>query len=287
MGLWNSTDQKAHINLLEMKVVTSSAENLGLPSQRSHSCLARRQQACYGLPSQGRGDQVLESLHHHQGGVQGPRQVGHPTEASVHQGDAWGREVREWCLAPTMSGRLFKMWTRPNWDLFADKENALATNFFSLDSRDPTDAFLQSWSGLQGHLYTFPPPQLLAQVLAKVSQDKVSLTLIAPCWEEAAWLSELLDLSVKSPRKLPPEAVTEGMGAGRTQDGGLECFRRKVTQARTTPELATFLLSTFKPSSRKVYIRAWKAWAQWCNSRGVESANPTLTVLLVYLLFLL
>ena len=75
-----------------------------------------------------------------------------------------GKEVLEWCLAPTTMRLLFRTWVTHRWDLFADHANTLCRNYYTLDRTDPqasaVDAFLQDWSTLQGRLYAFPPPQL-------------------------------------------------------------------------------------------------------------------------------
>ena len=125
-----------------------------------------------------------------------------------------GKEVLEWCLSPSTTRLLFRSWGKIQWDLFADNTNTKAPNYFTLDRHDSkaqgVDAFLQDWANLQGPLYAFPPPQLIPQVLAMVTLHKVRLVLIAPCWEDAAWLPELLSLSIRPPRKLPPASILQG-----------------------------------------------------------------------------
>ena len=127
-----------------------------------------------------------------------------------------GKEVKEWHLAPQTAKLLFRSWGRPNWDLFADRHNSQCRQYFTLDRTDPraagVDAFLQDWASLQGRLYAFPPPQLVPQVLATMVRHKVNLTVIAPCWEDAAWLPELLSLSRRTPFRLPPGSILQGPG---------------------------------------------------------------------------
>ena len=43
-----------------------------------------------------------------------------------------------------------------------------------------------------------------------------------------------------------------------TQDGGMECFQQGAGRVGATPRVATFLLSSFRPSSRKVYLQTRK-----------------------------
>ena len=66
--------------------------------------------------------------------------------------------------------------------------------FFS-HFRDPmsacTDAFLQSWEGLQA--YAFPPVAIIPRVLATLwASTGTELTLVAPHWAQCPWFSDLL-----------------------------------------------------------------------------------------------
>ena len=72
--------------------------------------------------------------------------------------------------------------------------------------RDPmsagTDAFLQSWDGLQA--YAFPPVAIIPRVLAKLrASTGTELTLVAPHWAQRPWFSDLLQLSLAPPVILP------------------------------------------------------------------------------------
>ena len=65
-----------------------------------------------------------------------------------------------------------------------------------------TDAFLQSWDGLQA--YVFPPVAILPHVLAKLrASTGPELTLVAPHWAQRPWFSELLQLLLAPPVILP------------------------------------------------------------------------------------
>ena len=84
-------------------------------------------------------------------------------------------------------------------DLFATSENHRCSIYFS-PFRDPqsagTDAFLQSWDGLQA--YAVP------RVLAKLRESQgTELMLVAPFWPLRLWLSDLLQLSLAPPVVLP------------------------------------------------------------------------------------
>ena len=110
----------------------------------------------------------------------------------------------EWSLNLTVFRSLSRLWP-VQIDLFATSENHSCSIYFS-PFRDPmsagTDAFLQSWAGLQA--YGFPPVAILPRVLAKLRSSKgTELTLVAPHWAQRPWFSDLLQLSLAPPVILP------------------------------------------------------------------------------------
>ena len=110
----------------------------------------------------------------------------------------------EWSLNPEVFRSLRRQWLA-QIDLFATSENHQCSIYFS-PFRDPlasgTDAFLQSWDGLQA--YAFPPWSIIPKVLAKLRESRVTdLTLVAPYWPQRTWFPDLLHLSLA-----PPIALT-------------------------------------------------------------------------------
>ena len=90
-------------------------------------------------------------------------------------------------------------------DLFATSVIHRCSNYFS-PYRDPksadTDAFLQSWDGLQA--YAFPPFSIIPRVLAKLRESRgTELTLVAQHWPQRPWFPDLLQLSLAPPVVLP------------------------------------------------------------------------------------
>ena len=89
----------------------------------------------------------------------------------------------EWSLNMTVFLSLRRLWP-VQMDLFATSANHHCSIYFS-PFRDPmsagTDAFLQSWDGLQA--YAFPPVAVIPRVLAKLrASTGTELTLVAPHW---------------------------------------------------------------------------------------------------------
>ena len=110
----------------------------------------------------------------------------------------------EWSLNLTVFQSLSRLWP-VQIDLFATSANHRCSIYFS-PFRDPmsagTDAFLQSWDGLQA--YAFPPVAIIPRVLAKLrASTGTELTLVAPHWAQRPWFSDLLQLSLAPPVILP------------------------------------------------------------------------------------
>ena len=110
----------------------------------------------------------------------------------------------EWSLNMTVFLSLRRLWP-VQIDLFATSDNHHCSIYFS-PFRDPrsadTDAFLQSWDGLQA--YVFPPVAVIPRVLAKLrASTGMELTLVAPHWAQRPWFSDLVQLSLAPPVILP------------------------------------------------------------------------------------
>ena len=110
----------------------------------------------------------------------------------------------EWSLDMTVFQSLCRLWP-VQIDLFATSANHRCSIYFS-PYRDPqaasTDAFLQSWDGLQA--YAFPPFAIIPRVLAKLRESRgTELTLVAPHWAHRPWFTDLLQLSLAPPVILP------------------------------------------------------------------------------------
>ena len=110
----------------------------------------------------------------------------------------------EWSLNPEVFRSLRRQWPA-QIDLFATSENHQCSIYFS-PFRVPlaagTDAFLQSWDGLQA--YAFPPWSIIPKVLAKLRESRgTELTLVAPYWPQRTWFPDVLHLSLAPPVALP------------------------------------------------------------------------------------
>ena len=111
--------------------------------------------------------------------------------------DALSRHLQlphsEWSLHLTVLHSLRRLWP-VQLVFFATSANLRCSIYFS-QFRDPmsadTEAFLQSWEGLQA--YAFPPVAIIPRVLATLrASTGTELTLVAPHWAQCPWFSDLL-----------------------------------------------------------------------------------------------
>ena len=158
----------------------------------------------------------------------------------------------EWSLNMDVFLSLRRLWP-VQIDLFATSDNHRCSIYFS-PLHDPmsagTDAFLQSWDGLQA--YAFPPVSLIPRVLAKLrASSGTELTLVAPHW--ASCLATL-------------QRFTRAAG-----------FSSAVAEQSS---LARRL------SSRALYQHRWSIYRSWCHDHGHSVSRPTLAKVADFLYWL-
>ena len=183
-------------------------------SPRSHSGCLLRQHHSGDLPSQG-GWHLVSSPQHLGSGVLALEGVPlHPPGSTVPSGLRQRPSRRPVSPSPAPTSRVVSKHDRLSvlrrlWpvqiDLFAASATHRCSIYFS-PFRDPrsggTDAFLQSWDGLQA--YAFPPVAVITRVLLKLrASTGTELTLVAPHWAQRPWFSDLVQLSLAPPVILP------------------------------------------------------------------------------------
>ena len=129
----------------------------------------------------------------------------------------------EWTLNAQVCEQLWKVWGRPQVDLFATSLTNRLPIYFS-PHLDPNalgvDALLQSWENLDG--YAFPPFAIIRQVINKLRLSRnCRMTLVAPWWPQREWFPDLLELLVDTPRTLPQRRDLLSQPASRALHQGL------------------------------------------------------------------
>ena len=103
----------------------------------------------------------------------------------------------------------------PNVDLFATRFNHKLPLYVSPVPDDQAlaiDALNMNWNLF--HAYAFPRTILIPPVLAKIRQSRCRIVLITPLWPQRPWFSEVLELLVSAPIRLPlfPKLLTQAKG---------------------------------------------------------------------------
>ena len=85
--------------------------------------------------------------------------------------------------------------------MFASRHGHL---WFFIHNDEPPlghDAFAHQWP--TSGLYAFPPFALIPLVLARVREQRLRLTLVAPFWTRSHWFADLVLLAVHPPWLIP------------------------------------------------------------------------------------
>ena len=198
----------------------------------------------------------------------------------------------EWSLNMTVFRSLRKLWP-VQIDLFATSDNRRCSIYFS-PFHDPmsagTDAFLQSWDGLQA--YAFPPVAVIPRVLAKLrASTGTELTLVAPHWGQRPWFSDLLQLSLAPPAvpSGPPAIASLSSslpGSPSAQASCLASLQRFTRAAGFSSTVAEQASLARRPSSRAVYQVRWSVYRSWCHDNGHSVSRPTLAKVADFLYWL-
>lgn len=213
-GMWSSTLQKDHINLLEMRAVLLALSHFKLCLESLSIVLATDNTTvvaylknqggthCYALYQLAKDVLILCSQ------FQIRLVVRHiPGRLNV-LADSLSRSLApvntEWELHQAVFQSIVLHWGNPNIDLFATSLNFKVTTFVS-PVPDPrayaVDAMSLSWEGM--FAYAFPPFRCLAPILHKITGEKCRIIVIAPAWPKQAWFANLLRLSCARPLVLP------------------------------------------------------------------------------------
>jgi ribonuclease HI len=110
----------------------------------------------------------------------------------------------EWSLNPQVCQSIWKIWGKPEIDLFAVGSNAKLLLYISPVADEQAigvDGLSQRWDGRE--VYAYPPTTLVQAVLLKLAAARSTrMTLIAPAWPSQIWFPQLLELLTSQPRRL-------------------------------------------------------------------------------------
>jgi hypothetical protein len=125
----------------------------------------------------------------------------------------WRDDRSEWRLSDEAFGIVEDLFGPHTIDLMASRRNTQLARFFSrwLDpAAAATDALIRPWAA-EGNCYCHPPINMIRKVLEKLKLEGCEITLVAPVWATQPWISDLLDMSVATPRLLLCENLMEAV----------------------------------------------------------------------------
>ena len=114
------------------------------------------------------------------------------------------QDKSDWKLSPEVFAKICQKLGTPSIDLFAFRMCHQHLVYMAW-KRDPgsqaTNAMYQPWTKM--FPYAFPPFSLITRVLLKVRKEGNTMILVAPTWQSQAWYSVLLSMCIHNPFLLP------------------------------------------------------------------------------------
>jgi len=214
-GLWTPTESRAHINVLEMRAVLNTLQQLSPPRGSVIMVATDNTTVMSHINKQGgtrSWDMHVETqglllYAEAQGWILASKHVPGRLNILADQLSRRGQSIQtEWELHQEAAQALFDRWGQPLIDLFATRLNAKLPLFIS-PVPDPlalgVDALSVPWEGMTA--YAFPPHRIIPQVLHKASQTKgLRLILVTPLWERQPWVGVLRKTCQEGPIAIPP-----------------------------------------------------------------------------------
>ena len=197
----------------------------------------------------------------------------------------------EWSLNMDVFLSLRRLWP-VQIDLFATSDNHRCSIYFS-PLHDPmsagTDAFLQSWDGLQA--YAFPPVSLIPRVLAKLGDGAhASGSPLGPAPVVRGSPPAVAGPSCSSafPARPPaPASISTSLpGSPLAQASCLATLQRFTRAAGFSSAVAEQSSLARRPSSRALYQHRWSIYRSWCHDHGHSVSRPTLAKVADFLYWL-
>ena len=213
-GLWNQEEQKLHINILEMRAVSLTLQQL-LPQPQAWILVSSDNTTVVAYINKEGGTRSKDLMQETYSLFTLVRQQDWNLRATYIPGklnviaDQLSREGQllptEWSLHQEAADILFQKWGKPQIDLFATRFNTKCQLFIS-PVPDPqawdVDTLSLSLEEMDG--YAYPPHQILSKFLQKIQlTSHCRIILVAPHWPTQIWFPLLGRLSKEPPIQLP------------------------------------------------------------------------------------
>ena len=201
-------------------------------------------------------------------------------------------KVTEWSLNCSVAETLFNIYTKPNIDLFATKENRKIQTFCS-PYPDPEawscDALACNWTGM--YAYAFPPPDsdspegesgILCPTISSTSlTETIVVSNTSQSFDRHANTSTKHRVSTdskkrsgKTSRSAKPKVSTMGN------------IRRYKATEKFSERAKTFITNSKRESTRKVYDARLTIYRNWCSARSVSPHSISVSDLAEFFIYL-
>ena len=178
----------------------------------------------------------------------------------------------EWSLSSRAAKMLFRIWGKPQIDLFATADNCKAPTWYSRrlsPGSSAVDAFSQGWKGWK--IYAFPPISQIQRVLIKIRDEGVEDAIVlVPHWPRRPWFSLLLTMAVEQPVRfrIQPDLLTQTL----TSKGKL--YHPDLGRLSLVTWRLTGATGAGQVSARQSRGQPWLHFVPppgWCTTRSGES----------------
>ena len=191
----------------------------------------------------------------------------------------------EWSLHRDVFQSLRRLWP-VQIDLFATSDNHRCSIYFS-PLHDPesagTDAFLQSWNGLQTQ-GSGQAPCVLGDGAHSSGSILGSASVV--CRSPPAVAGPSCSSAFQARPPAPASVSASLPGSPSAQTSCLETLQRFTRAAGFSSAVAIQSSLARRPSSRAIYQHRWSVYRSWCRERGHSVSRPTLAKIADFLYWL-
>lgn len=215
-GLWSREECRFHINFLELRAIRLTLSKLGMHVENHRVRIECDNTSAVAWINHQGGTHSWALWQETQSLFQW-MSLHNVTLEAVHRpgvdnvlADFLSRnrpDPTEWSLSNRACNKLFRLWGKPQIDLFASLGNHKLPLWFSRNlclEATAADAFSQTWTGWR--VYAFPPFNLIQRTLLKIRDEGVEEALVVvPHWPSRPWFTLLLQMAKTRPRRFELE----------------------------------------------------------------------------------
>ena len=174
----------------------------------------------------------------------------------------------------------------PDIDLFASRLNKQFPNYVAYRP-DPEsiaiNAFTINWAKLK--FYAFPPFSVIAAVLKKIQEDKVTGVCVLPNWPTQPWFPKAMKMTVQAPvvleasKNTTPFAQPTNRTPSAPQKPDSACLpliRTHLNNKEISTTAKDIIMASWRASTAKQYQIHLSRWEMFCKSRNINKYDASI-----------